>query len=384
MPGCIAGLLDLKASLDRWRALPPDADAAQRDALAALIQAQAAAVDLAAAEPAWTDDAERRSTGCRRRAAGAGIHADPAWPACRRRAAECRAARAEMLDAAGVTDAAERRAAGRAAGRRITKFRRSCMRWMAAIMRPAPGGDLLRTTDVLPTGRNLHGFDPFRIPSAFAVQDGARQADRLLARHAADGAGAARDGGDGAVGHRQPEDRRRPDRAGAVADGRRAALRQLRPACRRASSAAGDARAGRAIDVVVDAVRHLPRPAAAADEAAGRGGAAGRDRRRAARSRTSSASTRWPSRPSMAATIEDAALRVFGNADGAYGANVNHLIGSGAWNDEDELADAYRPAQGLRLRRRRPAAAGTTRCSAHAAGAASTSPIRTSTRSSSA
>ncbi|WP_413760988.1 cobaltochelatase subunit CobN, partial [Vibrio vulnificus] len=36
-------------------------------------------------------------------------------------------------------------------------------------VRPAPGGDLLRTPAVLPTGRNLHGFDPFRIPSAFAV-----------------------------------------------------------------------------------------------------------------------------------------------------------------------------------------------------------------------
>ena len=47
-------------------------------------------------------------------------------------------------------------------------------------MRPAPGGDLLRTPAILPTGRNLHGFDPFRIPSAFAVQDGARQAERLL------------------------------------------------------------------------------------------------------------------------------------------------------------------------------------------------------------
>lgn len=40
---------------------------------------------------------------------------------------------------------------------------------------------------MLPTGRNLHGFDPFRIPSTFAVQDGARQAERSLARHLADG-----------------------------------------------------------------------------------------------------------------------------------------------------------------------------------------------------
>src|SRR5690606_2839000 len=39
----------------------------------------------------------------------------------------------------------------------------------------------------LPTGRNIHGFDPFRIPSAFAVADGKRQADLLLERHRNDG-----------------------------------------------------------------------------------------------------------------------------------------------------------------------------------------------------
>ena len=45
---------------------------------------------------------------------------------------------------------------------------------------PAPGGDILNTPDVLPTGRNLHGFDPFRLPSKFAVIEGAKQADKLL------------------------------------------------------------------------------------------------------------------------------------------------------------------------------------------------------------
>jgi magnesium chelatase subunit H len=35
--GLYRGLLDLKASLDRWRALPPDADAGQREALMALV-----------------------------------------------------------------------------------------------------------------------------------------------------------------------------------------------------------------------------------------------------------------------------------------------------------------------------------------------------------
>jgi magnesium chelatase subunit H len=48
---------------------------------------------------------------------------------------------------------------------------------------PAPGGDIARNPDVLPTGRNIHGFDPFRIPSAFAAVEGSRDAARLLARH---------------------------------------------------------------------------------------------------------------------------------------------------------------------------------------------------------
>jgi magnesium chelatase subunit H len=48
---------------------------------------------------------------------------------------------------------------------------------------PSPSGDLLRTPELLPTGRNIHGFDPFGIPSAFAVQDGERQAARVLERY---------------------------------------------------------------------------------------------------------------------------------------------------------------------------------------------------------
>jgi len=54
-------------------------------------------------------------------------------------------------------------------------------------VRPSPSGDLLSTPEILPTGRNIHGFDPFRIPSAFAIKDGARQAARVLERHLDDG-----------------------------------------------------------------------------------------------------------------------------------------------------------------------------------------------------
>jgi magnesium chelatase subunit H len=43
----------------------------------------------------------------------------------------------------------------------------------------------------------------------------------------------------------------------------------------------------------------------------------------------------------MGVSMEVAALRVFSNAEGAYGANVNVLVGSSAFGEEDELADAY-------------------------------------------
>jgi magnesium chelatase subunit H len=43
----------------------------------------------------------------------------------------------------------------------------------------------------------------------------------------------------------------------------------------------------------------------------------------------------------MGVDMKVAALRVFSNAEGAYGSNVNSLVDSSAFGDEDELADAY-------------------------------------------
>ena len=43
----------------------------------------------------------------------------------------------------------------------------------------------------------------------------------------------------------------------------------------------------------------------------------------------------------MGCDLETAALRVFSNAEGAYGSNVNALVDSSAFGEEDELADAY-------------------------------------------
>ncbi|MGZ9076663.1 MAG: cobaltochelatase subunit CobN, partial [Burkholderiaceae bacterium] len=50
--GLYRGLLDLKASIERWRGLEPEADA-EREQLLPVIQAQAAQVELAPAEPEW-------------------------------------------------------------------------------------------------------------------------------------------------------------------------------------------------------------------------------------------------------------------------------------------------------------------------------------------
>jgi magnesium chelatase subunit H len=49
---------------------------------------------------------------------------------------------------------------------------------------PAPGGDLLRDgPGVLPTGRNIHALDPYRMPSPAAYERGRAIGQKLLAQH---------------------------------------------------------------------------------------------------------------------------------------------------------------------------------------------------------
>lgn len=55
---------------------------------------------------------------------------------------------------------------------------------------PAPGGDLLRDgPGVLPTGRNIHALDPYRMPSPGAMARGRAIALRILEKHRADNDG---------------------------------------------------------------------------------------------------------------------------------------------------------------------------------------------------
>ncbi|WP_137181303.1 magnesium chelatase subunit H [Roseomonas sp. AR75] len=336
--GLYRGLLDLKASLDRWRGLDPAGDPAMRDALAELVQAQAAAVDLAPAEPAWCA-AELDAQVVSLTAAlleleytliphGLHVIGSVLTPD----------QRAQTLDAAGVTDAAER---ARLEG--LLSVDPELPAILHALdggyIRPAPGGDLLRSTAVLPTGRNLHGFDPFKIPSAFAVQDGARQADRLLARHAEGGGtlpetvaivlwgtdNLKTEGGPIAQALWLMGAEPRHDSYGRVSGAKLIPLEKLgRPRIDVMMTLSGIFRDLLPLQTKLLAEAALL--AAKADEPP-------------AQNYIRKHALDFQSR--HGGEIEQAALRVFGNAEGAYGSNVNGMIDAGVWTDEDELAETY-------------------------------------------
>jgi magnesium chelatase subunit H len=370
--GLYRGLLDLKASIERWRALSPD-ELADHGELALLIQTQAAAVDLAAAEPAWGDDAEARIAHVMQAMLEVehsliphGLHVVGQAPSREQRVdlllAVAEASHGAHPDRA-VIEALVDGATPETAVALIGNSEDGALAMLQALaetdrqlatdhelpallhaldgrfVRPAPGGDLLRTPQVLPTGRNLHGFDPFRIPSAYAVADGARQAERLLARHAADG-------------HPLPESialvlwgtdnlktegapiaqalallgaRPRFDTYGRLAGATLIPLEELgRPRVDVVMTLSGIFRD--LLPLQIKLLADAAFQAASADEPLEQNFV----RKHA-----------LAYQQQHGGDLETAALRVFSNADGAYGANVNHLIDSSRWDDEDELAECY-------------------------------------------
>jgi magnesium chelatase subunit H len=206
-------------------------------------------------------------------------------------------------------------------------------------IRPAPGGDLLRTPEILPTGRNVHGFDPFRIPSRFAMEDGARQAQRLLDRHAAEGAVLPETiafvlwGTDNLKNEGAPIGqvlalmgaRARSDSYGRLCGAELIPLAELgRPRIDVMTTLSGIFR-----DLLPLQTKMLAEAAylaAVADEPV----ELNFIRKHA-----------LAYQAEIGCDTETAALRVFSNADGAYGSNVNQMIDASCWNDGDELADAY-------------------------------------------
>jgi magnesium chelatase subunit H len=371
--GLYRGLLDLKASVERYRGTQPAA-VEERRRLAVLIQSQAAAVDLAKNEPAWGEDAGAQIAALNKAILELeysliphGMHV-VGKPLAEEPRTELLLAMAEnsfgLISALPAIEALVRGASAEAAlaaaglgadknaaiaigelqrANRLLSEDHEIPALLRALegrfIRPVAGGDLLRTPAILPTGRNLHGFDPYRIPSAFAMADGARQAERIVARHQADG-------------HAFPQsiavvlwgtDNLKSE-GGPIAQA--LALIGARPRFDTYGRLCGAAlipipELGRPrIDVLVTLSGIfrdlLPLQTRLLAEASFLAATA-----------SEPLEQNFVRKHALAfcaehgCDIETAALRVFSNAEGAYGANVNMLVDGAKWSDEDELSEVY-------------------------------------------
>ncbi|MEM1080765.1 MAG: magnesium chelatase subunit H, partial [Pseudomonadota bacterium] len=204
---------------------------------------------------------------------------------------------------------------------------------------PSPGNDVMRNDAIAPTGRNIHALDPYRVPSAMANSAARRIVQQMLERLTAEegqlpetvamvlwGTDNLKSDGEGIaqcfelLGVRTVE-----DELGNVADVALIPLEELgRPR----------------IDVVMtisgifrDLFHHQTelldkavRLAAEADEPLEMNFVRQHTQAHAAE---------------LDVSVNDAAARVFSNAPGSYGANVNHLVESSSWEDDTQLSDTF-------------------------------------------
>ena len=204
---------------------------------------------------------------------------------------------------------------------------------------PGPGADIVQNPSVLPTGRNTHAVNPYVVPSALAFERGERVVKLLLERHVGEhgrypralalvlwGLDNIKTGGEGVaqalwlLGVRPLR-----DAMNRVTDVQPIPLAQLgRPRIDVVMTVSGIFRDLFAattllLDKAVRRVAELDEPAElnfvrrnvlAQAEADG-------------------------------CTFDEARLRVFSNAPGSYGTNVNFLVSDSRWEGEDTLADLF-------------------------------------------
>jgi magnesium chelatase subunit H len=370
--GLYRGLVDLKSSIDRWRKLAPE-DVREAESLVELIQAQAATLDFADATPAWPFDEHDMRVAALSTAIleleytliPHGLHVVGNIPTVEERtdmlmavAEASHAVRPERASIEAVVrgDAKAASLSGLVAGEQTTAIFKELSATAVKLgedheidglltaldgryVHPAQGGDLLRTPEILPTGRNLHGFDPFRIPSAYAVKDGALQAERLLARHTQDGNALPETiaivlwGTDNLKNEGGPIGqvlallgaRPRFDSFGRLAGASLIPLEEMtRPRIDCVTTLSGIFRD--LLPLQIKLIAEASFLAASADEPV---------------------DCNYVRKHALEyqrihnCDMETASLRVFCNADGAYGANVNNLIESSNWDNEDAIAETY-------------------------------------------
>lgn len=318
--GLYKGLADLKDSLGRWRASAPDAP--ELEELAALITEQAKAVDLDGLAPdqLWVKLLETEGA----------LITDGLHVVGRKMTAENRAAMVSLMP-----EDPQARAKADLLLQEETELGAILRALSGRFIAPVPGGDLIRAPEILPTGRNIHAFDPFRMPTAYAMKDGAAQARRLLDAHARLPRTVAlvlwgsdnikSDGGPIAQALALMGARPRFDHYGRLCGADLIPLSDLgRPRIDVVMTLSGIFR-----DLLPLQTRMLAEAAfkaAIADEPL---------------SQNFIRTHALDYAEQMGVDMETASLRVFSNAEGAYGSNVNVLVGSSAFGEEDELADAY-------------------------------------------
>ena len=377
------GLNELKLSLERWRGVAPEDN--ERTDMAAIIQQQAIALDLVPAEPVWGEAVSGRALeDAVMRLSEAvltlehtlipyGLHVAGRPPRSEQRVdmllAMAEANHGMQLDRVSV----EALVAGHTPERALvaaglprkhaslavlqelvepnahlavdTEVSALLQALDARYIRPAPGGDILRTPAVLPTGRNIHGFDPFRIPSTLAVRDGKQQAQLLLDRYCADGKPLPESiamvlwGSDNLKNEGAPIAQAlalmgalpRFDSYGRIVGASLIPLEELgRPRIDVVMTLSGIFRD--LLPLQIKLLADAAYLAATADEPL---------------------EMNWIRKHALAyqqandCSLETAALRVYGNAEGAYGANVNNLVESSSWDQEEELAETYKRRKGF-------------------------------------
>ncbi len=328
--GLYKGFADLKTTVERLRSTT---DAEEHAALEEMIADQCAALDI---EGGDVGELAGRLYELERTLIPHGLHVLGKTPEG--------AERSDLLDAMTEADPEADRS-------ELESLLESCDELGSLVhaldggyVRPAPGGDILANPAVLPTGRNIHGFDPFRIPTRFACEEGRKQAEGLIARHVESGEpypeslamvlwGTDNMKSEGVqiaqvltlIGARP-----RMDNYGRLAGAELIPLEELgRPRIDVVATLSGIFR-----DLLPLQTRMLAEAALLASQA------------------DEPLEMNFVRKHSLAhqaahdCDLETASLRVFSNAEGAYGANVNQLIDGGVWTDQDDLANAFENKKG--------------------------------------
>ncbi len=210
---------------------------------------------------------------------------------------------------------------------------------------PSSGNDIVRNPAVLPTGRNIHGLDPSLVPSPIARKAGEKSARAMLDRARQELGGSCpetmamvlwgtdniKSDGEGVaqalylIGARPVI-----DGLGKVSGARLISLAELgRPRIDLVMTVSGIFR-----DLMPNQMELLDRAvrlAAQADESY----------------EDNFIKKHVDEEMAKGLSFDEAAARVFSNAPGNYGANVNFMVDSSAWEDDSDLSDAFLNRKGF-------------------------------------